>query len=258
MPDPDVAPDPGGAAGQTAPTQLPLGGAQDYDGPPPGPELAALAEALLLVAPGPATLDELARGAGVPVEAMAATLTELDARGAHGRGWVIQRHNETVQLATAPRFASQVRRFLGLDREARLSAAALETLAIVAYQQPVTRAEVEAVRGVDCTGVLATLHGRGLVEAVGRLASVGNPIQYGTTPDFLRHFGLGSLADLPPLGTVDGRDARDALTAAVAAAEEPGERQDKPVPSKGPNAADGAAGSAPPDAAATEQDAGTA
>lgn len=246
VPDPGSAPDPGRAGDRTASAQLPLGGAQDYDGPPPGPELAALAEALLLVAPGPATLDELARGAGVPVEAMAATLTDLDAGGGHGRGWVIQRHNETVQLATAPRFATQVRRFLGLDREARLSAAALETLAIVAYQQPVTRAEVEAVRGVDCTGVLATLHGRGLVEAVGRLASVGNPIQYGTTPDFLRHFGLGSLADLPPLGTVDGRDARDTLTAVVAAAEEPGERQGEPPPSDGAAPSDPSAGTASP------------
>ena len=193
--------------------ELPLGLLED---PPSGPELIALLEALLLVAPGPSTVVELARGAGVDPAHLDAALAALET-DAH-RGWVVQRHGETIQLATAPRFAVQVRRFLGLDREARLSAAALETLAIVAYQQPVTRAEVEAVRGVDSSGVLATLHGRGLIEAVGRLPTVGSPIQYGTTPDFLRHFGLRSLADLPPLGQVDGRDARGALNAAVAAA----------------------------------------
>lgn len=187
-----------------------------HDGPPPGPDLEALIEALLLVAPQPATAEELARGAGVPLVHVETALTALAART--DRGWVVQRHRNTVQLASAPRFAAAVRRFLGLDREARLSPAALETLAIIAYQQPVTRAEVEAVRGVDCAGVLATLHGRGLIEAIGRLPTIGNPIQYGTTPDFLRHFGLRSLENLPPLGEVEGRDARTLLDAAVAVA----------------------------------------
>jgi segregation and condensation protein B len=209
VPDPD-----GDGPRRDGPDQAPLD-LDVLDGPPPGPELTALIEALLLVAPEPATPETLAEGAGVVVAHVEAALSDLER--ADGRGWVIQRHAGTVQLATAPRFAAQVRRFLGLEREAHLSAAALETLAIVAYQQPVTRAEVEAVRGVDCAGMLAKLHERGLLEAVGRLPSVGNPIQYGTTPEFLRHFGLRSLADLPPLGTVEGRDARDALEAAVAA-----------------------------------------
>lgn len=187
------------------------------DGPPPGPELEALIEALLLVAPEPATLDQLATGAGVAIADVEAALAALEA--ADDRGWGLQRHRGTVQLTTAPRFAAQVRRFLGLERETRLSAPALETLAIVAYQQPVTRAEVEAVRGVDCSGVLATLHGRGLIEAVGRMETVGHPIQYGTTPAFLRHFGLRSLAELPPLGEVEGRDAGVVLASAVAAAD---------------------------------------
>jgi segregation and condensation protein B len=185
---------------------------------PDGPELTALIEALLLAAPQPPTVDELARGAEVDVARVEAALADLEK--ATLRGWVLQRHQGTVQLATSPRFAAQVRRFLGLEREARLSAAALETLAIIAYQQPVTRAEIDGVRGVDCTGVLATLHARGLIEAVGRLPTVGNPIQYGTTPDFLRHFGLRSIADLPPLGDVEGRDARTLLEAAVATAVE--------------------------------------
>ncbi len=180
-------------------------------------ELAALVEALLLVAPAPATLDELARAAGVARDRIEHALGLLE--HAAGRGWVVQRHGDRVQLATAPRFATYVRRFLGLEREARLSTAALETLAIIAYQQPVTRAEIEAVRGVDCSGVLATLLSRGLIEVVGRLQTVGNPLQYGTTPEFLLHFGLKSLADLPPLGQVDGRDLRATLTQAIAGAQ---------------------------------------
>jgi segregation and condensation protein B len=88
---------------------------------------------------------------------------------------------------------------LGLDRETRLSGAALETLALIAYRQPVTRAEVEALRGVDCSGVLATLHARELIEVAGRLPSVGNPNQYVTSIEFLKQFGLRSLADLPSL-----------------------------------------------------------
>ena len=88
-----------------------------------------------------------------------------------------------------------------------MSSAALETLAIVAYRQPVTRAEIEAVRGVDCTGVLATLLQRNLIEGVGRGETAGNPILYGSTPEFLMHFGLSSLRELPPLGEVNGQDA---------------------------------------------------
>lgn len=201
------------------------------DGPPPGPELEALIEALLLVAPQPATVDELARGAGVAASDVEAALSALEA--ADGRGWVVQRHRGTVQLATAPRFAAHVRRFLNLDRETRLSPAALETLAIVAYRQPVTRGEIEAVRGVDCAHILATLHGRGLIEQTGRLETVGHPIQYGTTPDFLRHFGLRSLADLPPLGEVAGRDAGVLLEAAVASADDESASDPEPTPFHG-------------------------
>lgn len=189
---------------------LPLAGdAQPLD----EAELAALIEALLLVAHEAPTVEQLARVAGVTVDEVDAAIERLIA--ADHRGWVILRHLDTVQLASAPRFAEPIRRFLGLERETRLSGAALETVAIIAYRQPVTRAEIEAVRGVDCAGVLATLHARGLIEAMGRLDSVGHPIQYGTTPAFLRHFGLQSLAELPPLGDVEGRDARVLLEAAM-------------------------------------------
>lgn len=200
---------------------LPL---HERDGPSPGPELRALVEALLLVAAEPPTIDELARGAGVPRDEIEAELESL--KSVPDRGWVVVRHQETAQLASAPRFGRFVRRFLGLDREIRLSGAALEALAMIAYRQPLTRSEIEAVRGVDCTGVLATLHGRGLIEAVGRLEMVGQRVRYGTTPTFLRHFGLGSLAELPPLGQVDGLDAGVLLEVALAEADSapPGNR----------------------------------
>ncbi len=193
---------------------LPLDG---FDGPSDAEELSSLVEALLLVAPTATTIEELARGAGVSEAAIEAAVTSLEQE--NGGGWVIQRHAGKVQLATAPRFAVHVRRFLGLDRETRLSGASLESLAIIAYQQPVTRSEIEAVRGVDCSGVLHTLMQRGLIEQVGRIAGPGNAIQYGTTPEFLLHFGLRSIAELPPLGHFQGQDVRTSLEAAVAAAQ---------------------------------------
>lgn len=180
-------------------------------------ELAALVEALLLIAHEPPTIDDLA-------EAAAATPTRiqdaLDQIASHGeRGWIVQRHGDRLHIATAPRFAPEISVFLGLEREGKLSPAALETLAIVAYQQPVTRSEIEAVRGVDSSGVLATLHARELVEPVSRLAAVGNPFQYGTTIGFLKLFGLGSLTDLPTIGSLDGGDGATLLNLAMSGAE---------------------------------------
>ncbi len=185
-------------------------------------ELPALIEALLLVASGPVAVADLAEIAGArldEIDLAVSRLTEIQ-----DRGWVVQRHQDQVQLATAPRFAGHIRRFLGLEREARLSSAALETVAIVAYRQPVTRSTIEAVRGVDSTGVIATLLSRGLVEAGGRAETPGQPYQYVTTPAFLQHFGLSSLDELPPLGSSDGVALGDVLQAKVEEAEraEPG------------------------------------
>jgi segregation and condensation protein B len=194
---------------------------------PSGDDLVALLEALLLVAREAPTVDQLARASGVSPAEIDAALGQMSHMP--NRGWILLRHRDTVQLASSPRFADAIRRFLGLERETRLSGAALETVAIVAYRQPVTRAEIEAVRGVDSAGVLATLHGRGLIEAVGRLETVGHPIQYGTTPEFLRHFGLQSLTDLPPLGEVEGRDARVLLEAAMVDADSGSEAQADPA-----------------------------
>ena len=165
-------------------------------------DLPALLEALLLVSPEPALLRDLADVAGVPVSDVEEALTNFGQD--RSRGWVVIQHRGAAHLSSAPRFGSYVRRFLRLDREARLSGAALETLALIAYRQPVTRAEVEALRGVDCPRVLATLHARELIEVAGRLPTVGNPNQYVTSIEFLKQFGLKSLEDLPSLDEVSG------------------------------------------------------
>jgi segregation and condensation protein B len=180
--------------------------------------LAGLVESLALVSEEGVDLTAI-------VEVTAARLEQVEAaiqwhnEQAH-RGIILQRHGDRVSISSNPAHASYIRRLLKLDREAKLTPAALEALAIVAYQQPVTRGEVDAVRGVDSSGVIATLHNRGLIEAVGRRQSVGAPIEYGTTLEFLRLFGLSSLEALPPLGVVDGRDLATALQAAVVSGEE--------------------------------------
>ncbi len=181
-------------------------------------ELPALLEALLLVASGPVDIADLAEVAGARIDEIEDTVDRLIA--IEDRGWVVQRHRDQVQLATAPRFAAHIRRFLGLEREARLSSAALETVAIIAYRQPVTRGTIEAVRGVDSSGVISTLLSRGLVEASGRADSPGQPYQYITSPAFLQHFGLSSLDELPPLGTSGGVALGDVLQAKIDEAEQ--------------------------------------
>ncbi len=172
---------------------------------PPLPEMPAaqpgaaqLVESLLFVAGEPVTVVELARALDLPADAVEAAIEQLQSASA-GRGIRVQRHADRVQLVSAPEAAAAVERFLGVQAQQRLSAAALEVLAIIAYRQPITRAQIEAMRGVDCGGVVRALLGRELVAEVGRLETVGRPILYGTTPEFLRQFGLSSLADLPPL-----------------------------------------------------------
>jgi len=160
--------------------------------------LRALVEALLFVAEGPTTVERLAAALEVEVEAVEEALREL-AEEYRERGIRIERLGKRVQLVSAPEAAPYVERFLGLGTTGKLSRAALETLAIIAYRQPITRAGIEAIRGVNSDSVLRTLLSWGLIEEVGRLEQAGRPILYGTTFAFLQHFGLQSLDDLPPL-----------------------------------------------------------
>lgn len=130
---------------------------------------------------------------------IAAALAALRAeQEAAGRSYILMCVAEAWQFVARPEFASWLRVLAGeRARPARLSQPALETLTIIAYRQPITRAEIEQIRGVSVDGVMQTLLERGLVEAVGRAEVVGRPITYGTTKTFLEYFGLASLDDLP-------------------------------------------------------------
>ena len=161
-------------------------------------EIKSLIESLLFVADEPVAVERLAAAIGAQRVAVEEALEGLSAEYEQ-RGLRLQRKGGRVQIVTAPEAAPHIERFLGLELTSRLSAPALETLAIVAYQQPITRAGVEAVRGVNCDSVLRTLVSKGLVEAVGRLSQAGRPIVYGTTFEFLQYFGLQDVAELPPL-----------------------------------------------------------
>lgn len=159
--------------------------------------LVAAVEAILFVADRPLSTAELAELTEVPAQVAEEALAALDEVLA-GRGLRIQRLKDAWQLTTAPAVADRVRRYAE-RAEGRLSPAALEALAVVAYQQPVTRGEVERVRGVDSESVIRSLLHRRLVAEVGRRDSPGRPILYGTTFAFLERFGLVGLEHLPPL-----------------------------------------------------------
>ncbi len=184
-----------------------------FTGETPGLSLQALLESLLFVADEPVTVTHLAQALGVAAEPVVAALDSLAASyRAEGRGLRLQRHHESVQLVSSPEAAPAVERFLGLSAGIGLSTAALETLAVIAYRQPLTRADIETVRGVNCDGVLRTLTSHGLVETAGRLEGPGRPFTFGTTVQFLQHFGLENVQQLPPLpdGQATGPDVRQA------------------------------------------------
>lgn len=166
--------------------------------PPPPERVKSLLESLLFVAPEPVPLSLLARALNMEVDAVREVLEGLTDEYAD-RGLRVQRDGDLVQMVTAPEAAQYVERFLGMDHQQRLSSAALETLAIIAYRQPVTRAAIDAIRGVNSDRVVATLMARGLVQEVGKADSIGRPALLGTTVRFLEHFGLESPQDLPPL-----------------------------------------------------------
>ncbi|MGC9399038.1 MAG: SMC-Scp complex subunit ScpB [Anaerolineae bacterium] len=158
----------------------------------------ALLEALLFVAQEPVAEAELFSVVGLSPEEGQAALEALERRLAES-GLSLQRMNGRVQLTTRPAAAPYVEAFLDLEVNLTLSQAAMETLAIVAYAQPVTRPEVEAIRGVGSGSVLRTLLSAGLIEKAGRADSVGRPILYRTSFEFLEQFGLESVEDLPSL-----------------------------------------------------------
>ncbi len=184
---------------------------------PPAQALPALIEALLFVADGPVEASTLARALNVSPRRLERALEPL-AESLANRGTRLQTGPEGVQLVTAPETALYVEYFLGLEARRRLSNAALETLAVVAYGQPVTRATVESIRGVNSDAPIATLRTRGLIAEGGRAPGPGRPLLFVTTQRFLEHFGLERPEDLPQLPPLE-------------APEEPGPPPDAPQPS---------------------------
>ena len=162
--------------------------------------LPALIEALLFVADQPIEANALARALEVaPVQARRALDQLAESLRDEARGVRLQLGPDGAQLVTAPETAAAVEHFLGLEASRRLSNAALETLAIVAYRQPVTRHVIDQIRGVDSGGALATLRARNLIEAIGRAPGPGRPVLFTSTQRFLEHFGLERAQDLPAL-----------------------------------------------------------
>jgi len=167
---------------------------------PEGFSLRAAAEALLLAASAPLTAATVAEALGLEPPAAEELLRRLaDEYRREGRGYEVQEVAGGFRLTTRPELAPLIQSVIRRDQTAGLSHAALETLAVVAYRQPVTRAQIEQIRGVNSEWVLGVLLERDLICEVGRAQTLGRPILYGTTHRFLEHFGLRSLEDLPPL-----------------------------------------------------------
>ena len=157
-------------------------------------------EAILFVAGEAVSIRELAKALQTDEKEIRKTVASLKDEYDYGqRGFLLKRFGDNIQLATRSLYAADVMRLLQPVQQQSLSQAAMETLAVVAYKQPVTRAEVEQIRGVKCDYSLQSLISKGLIREAGRKDTIGRPILYGTTDEFLSHFGLEGLDGLPPM-----------------------------------------------------------
>ena len=163
-------------------------------------------EAILFAAGYPVKYEKLAEVIGLPLQDVKNIISELAKQYEH-RGIQLLLFPDTCQLCTKETFAPYIREALGIKRGGNLSNSSMEVLAVVAYNQPVTRTYVDTVRGVDSSYAVTSLLDKGLIEAVGRLDAPGRPMLYGTTEKFLRVFGLSSLADLPETEALDVAEA---------------------------------------------------
>ena len=161
--------------------------------------IAAL-EAVLFASGDPISIDRLSQTFEIKPEEIEKYIKELEKRyDEQGSGFYVVRLENTYQLVTREDYAPDIKTAFDIKRRTPLSPAALEVLAVIAYNQPVTRAFIEQVRGADCSGAVSTLIAKGLIEERGRLELPGRPLLYGTTKTFLRSFSLNDLSDLPPL-----------------------------------------------------------
>ena len=160
--------------------------------------LSSKIEAMLFVSAEPVPVNQLAQALDVTTSVVERGLKELE-DSLKTRGLRLQRNAGRIQMTTAAEVADLVETFLGLEAITHLSRAALETLAIIAYQQPVTRPQVDSISGVNSDAMMKSLLSKGLILESGRTEGPGRPILYSTTPEFLQHFGLNSILELPPL-----------------------------------------------------------
>jgi len=154
-------------------------------------------EALLFAAPGLSSIEQLSQALSVSKTEVEKSLESLSAHLSMHHGLRLQKIKNQYQLITAPEHGEMIEKFLGLEITSRLTQAALEVLAIVAYKQPATRPEIDSIRGVNSDGVVKSLLSKGLIEELGRSEAIGRPILYGVTNEFFQHFGLESLDQLP-------------------------------------------------------------
>ena len=163
-------------------------------------DLQAAVEAILFAAGEPLEIERIVEALEVETEMVESVLLELKkALDDNNSGICLVKMENLYQLCTRQDYAQEVRKVLEIKKNAPLSNAAFEVLAVIAYNQPVTKAFIEQVRGVDCSGVIQTLILKGLVEERGRLELPGRPLVYGTTPEFLKCFCVNNLSELPEL-----------------------------------------------------------
>ncbi len=175
-------------------------------------ETAHVIEAILFVAGEPVDVLDLQRALEADENTIRQALDALESDYSyHMRGICLKRFGTHVQLSTRPEYAEYVERLLQPIQKQSLSQSAMETLSIVAYKQPVTKLEIEQIRGVKCDYSVQSLVNKNLIEEVGRKDTIGHPILYGTTDTFLSHFGLRSLDDLPKPPDTENEDETETL-----------------------------------------------
>lgn len=220
------------------------------------PEIQAALEAVLFASDAPLELGRIAEVLELDLDGARAAVAEMRAAcESLGRGLAVVEVGGGVRLVTRPELAPVLLRLQRLRLKTRLSRAALETLAIVAYRQPISRPEIEQLRGVSADAVVTHLLERRLIRVVGRKPGPGRPILYGTTRDFLEHFGLRDLGELPPFEIPAEAAAGPAPAGASPEAAEPGGGEDAAEP---PELAEAAADAEPLAAGAGRDDEGGA
>ena len=169
--------------------------------------LSSMIEALLFTSASPVTLNQLSTALEVGEKEIQKAIDELKEYYNASRYLSLQWHGKRVQLVTSSEISEKVEKFLGIEITSTLTQASLEALAIIAYRQPITRPQIDEIRGVNSDGVVRNLLSKGLIEEIGRDDGVGRAILYGTTTDFLSYFGISSLDELPAFDVLPATEA---------------------------------------------------